>query len=90
MDSNYENAILILKAMVERSRVWTSNGDVIRKITNLQCNEINEAVHCLEKKGLINTLAGRSKMRYDFFNVSLSDEGYKYYKENIGKIESIE
>ena len=44
MDSNQKNAILILKAMVERSRVWTSNGDVIKRITNLEFDEINEAV----------------------------------------------
>ncbi len=90
MDSNQKNAILILKAMVERSRVWTSNGDVIKRITNLEFDEINEAVLLLEDMGLVTTLPGRSKIRYDFFNVSLSPRGYEYYRRNIGKIESIE
>ena len=48
MDSN-ENAMVILKAMVESSRVWTTNGDALRRITNLECDEINEAIPCLEE-----------------------------------------
>ncbi len=89
MDSNYENAMIILKAMVERSRV-TSNGDVIRRITNLECDEINNAVPCLEEMKLVKTLAGIKKVKYDFFNVTLVPEGYQYYHENFGKIKSIE
>lgn len=56
MDSNYENAMIILKVMVERSRVNDSSGDVIRRITNLECEEINCAIPYLEEMNLVKTL----------------------------------
>ncbi|HML05927.1 MAG TPA: hypothetical protein VK426_09155 [Methanobacterium sp.] len=90
MDSNMENAMIIIKAMVESSRVWASTGDAIRRITNLKSNEINEAVPYLEAMNLVTTLPGRSKVRYDFFNVSLAPQGYEYYNQNFGKIKKIE
>lgn len=90
MDSNYENAMIILKAMVERSRVNASNGDVIKRITNLECNEINNAIPCLEEMNLVKTLGDISKVKFDFFNVTILPEGYDYYDKNFGKIKSIE
>jgi hypothetical protein len=90
MDSNHENAMIILKAMVERSRVNSSNGDVIRKITNLECDEINNAVPCLEEMNLVKTVRDISKVKFDFFNVTILPEGYEYYNKNFGKIKSID
>jgi hypothetical protein len=87
MDSNHENAMIILKAMVEGSRK-RGNGDVIKKLTNLGCNEINNAVPCLEKMKLVKTLPDVNKVMFNFFNVTLLPEGYQYYHENFGKIES--
>lgn len=89
MDPNQENAMKILKAMVESSR-WRGNGDVIKRITNLSFDEINEAVPCLEEMGLVKTLEGRKKIRYEFFNVTLKPSACQYYHDNFGKIKSIE
>jgi len=89
MDPNQENAMKILKAMVESSR-WRGNGDVIKRITNLSFDEINEAVPCLEEMGLVKTLQGRKKIRYEFFNVTLIPAGCDYYNANFGRIKSIE
>jgi hypothetical protein len=55
MDPNYENAMIVLKKMVERSRVRATTGDAIRVITNLESDEINDAVFCLEKMKLVKT-----------------------------------
>ena len=90
MDSNYENAMVILKAMVERSRLTASNGDVISRITNLKCDEINKAMPCLEEMNLVRTLSCIKKFHYDFYKVTLAPEGYRYYDENFGKIKSID
>ena len=90
MNSNYENAMIILKAMVERSRVNTSNGDVIRRITNLEYDEINNAIPCLEEMNLVKTVGNISKVKFDFFNVTILPEGYEYYHTNFGKIKSID
>jgi hypothetical protein len=90
MDSNYENAMIILKAMVERSRVNASSGDVIRRITNLECEEINSAIPCLEEMNLVKTLGDISKVNFDFFNVRLLPDGIEYYDKNFGKIKSID
>ena len=75
MDSNHENAMILLKAMVESSRVWTSNGDALRRITKLGCDEINGAMPCLEEMGLVKTLREVSKVKFDFFNVRVLPEG---------------
>lgn len=88
MDSNQENAMIILKAMVEGSR-RRGNGDVIRKITDLGCDDVNNAIPCLEKMHLVKALPSVNKVLYDFFYVTLEPEGYQYYHENFGKIESI-
>ena len=90
MDDNHENAMIISKAMVERSRVRTSNGDVIRRITGLECDEINGAIPCLEEMKLVKTLRDVNKVFYDFFNVTILPEGYTYYDEHFGKISSID
>lgn len=90
MDDTQKNAMKILRAMIERSRVWTSNGDVIKRITNLEYNEIDEAIPVLEDMGLVRTLPGRAKIRFQFFNVRVSKDGYKYYNEHFGKISGIE
>ena len=90
MDSNQENAMIVLKAMVESSRVWTSNGDAIRRITGLGCDEINNGVYCLKKMKLVKTLDDISKVKFDFFNVTVLPEGYEYYSENFGKIKGID
>ncbi len=90
MDANQKNAMVILKAMVERSRVHTSNGDVIRRITNLECDEINSAIPCLEEMKLVKTLRDINKVKFDFFNVTILPEGYEYYNKHLGKIEKIE
>lgn len=76
MDSNHENAMIILKAMVEGSR-RRANGDVIKKLTNLEFDEINNAVPCLKKMKLVKTWPGRSKIRYEFFNVTLLPASYQ-------------
>jgi hypothetical protein len=89
MDPNQENAMTILKAMVEGSR-RRGTGDVIKRLTGLEFDEINGAVPCLEEMGLVKTLPGRKKVRYEFFNVTLAPEGYQYYNDNFGKIKSIE
>lgn len=89
-DSNYENAMVILKEMVERSRVRTTNGDAIRRITKLECDEINEGVYYLKKMKLVKTLPDVNKVFYNFFNVTILPEGYEYYQDHIGKIASIE
>ncbi|MBI4813485.1 MAG: hypothetical protein HY802_03950 [Methanobacterium sp.] len=89
MDPNQENAMTILKAMVEGSR-RRGNGDVIKMLTNLSFEEINNAVPCLEDMGLVQTLRGRKKIRYEFFNVTLAPAGYQYYNDNFGKIKAIE
>ena len=89
MDPNQKNAMTILKAMVEGSR-RRGNGDVIKRLTNLEFDEINEAVPCLEEMGLVKTLPGRKKLRYEFFNVTLIPDAFDYYNANFGKIKSIE
>lgn len=89
MDANQENAMKILKAMVEGSR-FRGNGDVIRRITNLNICEVNEAVPCLYEMGLVKINPIRKKVRYNFFNVTLAPAGYNYYEENFGKIKSID
>jgi len=89
MDPNQKNAMTILKAMVEGSR-RRGNGDVIKRLTGLEFDEINGAVLCLEEMGLVKTLPGRKKLRYEFFNVTLSSASYQYYNDHFGKIESIE
>lgn len=89
-DPKYESAMIILKEMVERSRVRTTNGDAIRRITKLECDEINEGVYCLKKMKLVKTLPDVNKVFYDFFNVTIRPEGYDYYDEHIAKIKSIE
>ena len=88
MDSDHKNAMIILKAMVEGSR-RRGNGDVIRKLTDLKCNEINNAVPCLEKMKLVKAVPSINKVLFNFFNVTLAPEGYQYYHENFGKIKSI-
>ena len=88
MDSNHENAMIILKAMVEGSRK-RGNGDVLRKLTDLGCDEINSAIPCLEGMKLVKTVPDINKVLYDFFNVTLLPEGYRYYHKNFGKIKSI-
>ncbi len=90
MDTNHENAMIILKAMVERSRVHASNGDVIRRITDLECDEINRAIPCLEEMKLVKTLRDINKVKFDFFNVTILPEGYEYYNKHLGKIERVE
>lgn len=90
MDSDYENAMIVLKEMVERSRVRTTNGDAIKRITKLECDEINDAVCCLEKMKLVKTLCDVNKVFFNFFNVTILPEGYTYYNEHLGKIKSIE
>lgn len=89
MDSEYENAMVILKEMVERSRVRTTNGDAIKRITNLECEEINGGVDCLKRMKLVKTLPDVNKVFYNFFNVTIRPEGYEYYQEHFGKIKSI-
>ena len=89
MGSNHENAMIILKAMVEGSRKRGS-GDAIKRMTNLGCDEINDAVPCLEKMNLVRTLPGMKKVRYNFLNVILAPEGCQYYHENFGKIKGID
>ena len=89
MDPNQENAMTILKAMVEGSR-RRGTGDVIKRITNLSFDQINNAVPCLADMGLVQTLPMRKKVRYDFFNVTLAPAGYQYYNDNFGKIKAIE
>lgn len=85
MGSTQENAMIILKAMVEGSRKRGS-GDAIKRMTNLECDEINRAIPCLEKMKLVRTLPGLKKPRYNFYNVILAPEGCRYYHENFGKI----
>lgn len=85
MGSTHENAMLILKAMVEGSRKRGS-GDAIKRMTNLECGEINEGIGCLEKMKLVKTLPGCSKFRYNFLNVILEPEGCRYYSNNFGRI----
>ena len=89
MDPNRENAMVILKAMVEGSR-RRGNGDVIKRLTNLSFDEINSAVPCLEDMGLVQTFPGRKKLRYEFLNVTLAPAGYQYYHDHFGKIAVIE
>jgi len=89
MDPNQENAMVILKAMVESSR-WRGSGDVIKRITDLSFDEINQAVPCLEEMGLIKTLDVKSRVRYEFYNVSLKPSACQYYNDNVRKIKSIE
>ncbi len=89
MGSTQENAMIILKAMVEGSRKRGS-GDAIKRMTNLECSEINEGIDCLEKMNLVKTLPGVKKFRYNFLNVILEPEGCRYYQNNIGKIDCIE
>ncbi|WP_424355574.1 hypothetical protein [Methanobacterium sp. MBAC-LM] len=75
---------------MERSRVNASSGDVIRRITNLECEEINSAIPCLEEMNLVKTLGDISKVNFDFFNVRLLPGGIEYYDKNFGKIKSID
>ena len=89
MGSAYENAMIILKAMVEGSRKRGS-GDAIKRMTNLGCDEINEAVQCLKKMKLVKTLPDMKKPRYNFLNVILEPEGCMYYNEHFGKINGVE
>ena len=89
MDPNQENAMIILKAMVESSR-WRGSGDVIKRITDLSFDEINQAVPCLEEMGLIKTLDVKNRVRYEFYNVSLKPSACQYYNDNFKKIKSIE
>ena len=89
MGSTQENAMVILKAMVEGSRKRGS-GDAIKRMTNLECSEINEGIDCLEKMHLVKTLPGVKKFRYNFLNVILEPEGCRYYQDNIGKIDCID
>jgi len=89
MGSTQENAMVILKAMVEGSRKRGS-GDAIKRMTNLECSEINEAVTYLEKMHVVRTLPGLKKPRYNFLNVILEPEGCRYYHENFGKIKAVE
>lgn len=90
MDSDYENAMIVLKGMVERSRLRTTGGDALRLITNLGCDEINDGVFCLEKMKLVKTERAINKVFFDFSNVTVLPEGFKYYNEHLGKIESME
>ena len=89
MDPNYENAMIVLKKMVERSRVRATTGDAIRVITNLESDEINDAVYCLEKMKLVKTLRAINKVFFNFLDVTILPEGFKYYDEPLVKIESI-
>lgn len=89
MDSTYDNAMIILKAMVEGSR-RRGSGDAIKRMTNLKSDEINEAVRYLEKMKLVRTLPGLKRPRYDFLNVILELEGCRYYNENFGRIKGRE
>lgn len=90
MESDYENAMIVLKGMVERSRLRTTGGDALRLITNLGCDEINVGVDCLEKMKLVKTERAINKVFFDFANVTVLPEGYNYYNEHLGKIESME
>ncbi len=90
MDSDYEKAMIVLKGMVERSRLRITGGDALRLITNLDCDEINDAVYCLEKMKLVNASRAVNKVFFDFSTVTILPEGFKYYNEHLGKIESIE
>jgi hypothetical protein len=88
MGSTQENAMIILKAMVEGSRKRGS-GDAIKRMTQLECVEINEGIDCLEKMHLVRTLPGCNKFRYNFLNVILEPEGCRYYNDNFGRIKDI-
>ncbi|NYB26799.1 MAG: hypothetical protein HVN34_05605 [Methanobacteriaceae archaeon] len=90
MESDYENAMIVLKGMVERSRLRTTGGDALRLITNLGCDEINDGVDCLEKMKLVKTERAINKVFFDFANVTVLPEGYNYYNEHLGKITSME
>ncbi|MEN6291391.1 hypothetical protein [Methanobacterium sp. MBAC-LM] len=88
MGSTQENAMIILKAMVEGSKKRGS-GDAIKRMTNLECGEINEGIDCLEKMHLVRTLPGCNTFRYKFLNVILEPEGCRYYSDHFGKIRDI-
>ena len=88
MGSTQENAMIILKAMVEGSRKRGS-GDAIKMMTHLKCDEINEGIECLEKMHLVKTLPGCNTFRYNFLNVILEPEGCRYYSDHFGKIRDI-
>lgn len=81
MKSVKNNAIAILKAMIEGSQE-RATGDAIKKLTNLIFCEINDAVPYLIQKNLVKPVEGVSKIRYDFLNITVSQIGYKFYSEN--------
>ncbi len=89
MGSTRENAMIILRAMVEGSKKRGS-GDALKRMTNLECDEINDGIECLEKMHLVRTLPGCSTFRYNFLNVILEPEGCRYYNDNFGKIKAID
>jgi predicted transcriptional regulator len=81
MKSVKNNAITILKAMVEGSQE-RATGDAIKKLTNLRSCEINDAVLYLIKKNLVKPVEGVTKIRYDFLNITVSSRGYEFYSKN--------
>ena len=89
MGNTRENAMKILKAMVESSRKRGS-GDAIKMMTHLESDEINEGIECLKEMKLVRTLPACNKVRYNFLNVILKPEGCRYYSDHFGKIKTVE
>jgi len=81
MKSVENNAIAILKAMVEGS-LERANGDAIKRLTNLRSKEINDSILYLGQKNLVTLLPSPSPIRYDFLNVTIDDRAYSFYSEN--------
>lgn len=81
MKSVENNAIAILKAMVEGS-LERANGDAIKRLTNLRSKEINDSILYLGQKNLVTLLPSPSPIRYDFLNVTIDDRAYNFYSEN--------
>jgi hypothetical protein len=81
MKSVENNAITILKAMVEGS-LERANGDAVKRLTNLRSKEINDGILYLEQKNLVTLLPSPSPIRYDFLNVTIDQRAYNFYSEN--------
>lgn len=84
-----ENAMKILKAMVEWSRKRGS-CNALKMMTHLKSDEINGVIECLEEMKMVKTLPACNKVEYNFLNVILEPEGCRYYSEHFGRIKATE
>lgn len=77
-----QNAHYILKVMVDK-KIQSIGGRKINEETDLNPQEINDAVDYLEEMDFVKVLNALGTSPYDFANITINSKGKRFYYDQL-------